>query len=344
MRKRIYLPHPTLHPAGEELLRKECDVVLGSELDEADREAALASAHGFSGGVAIDAALMDRAPKLEVIGFPGSGYEAIDVAAATARGICVVFAAGSQYTAVAEHALGLALSVAKRIGYSDRYFHREKRFIDRSVFTGDGWPGFPHEISGKTMGLLGFGFIGRDLARKCRAAFDMQVLAYDPYFDPVEAERQGVTLFRKRSDLPQLLSQSDFVVLCLPLTDETRHIVGAAEFEAMRPDAVLINVSRGGTVDEVALEDALRTNRIAGAGIDVFDPEPTRDGHPLFDLDNVVLTPHIGGWVEEAMPRLALTTAREMLTVLRGERPTRIANPGVWDDPVCRARELEVSP
>ncbi|MCH2173200.1 hydroxyacid dehydrogenase [Myxococcota bacterium] len=341
MRKRIYLPQPMLHPDGEELLRKECDIVLASELDEADRGAALASAHGFSGGVAVDAALMDRAPNLEVIGFPGSGYEAIDVAAATDRGICVVYAAGSQYTAVAEHALGLALSVAKRIGYSDRFLHREKRFIDRSVFTGDGWPGFPHEISGKTVGLLGFGFIGRDLARKCRAAFDMRVLAYDPYFDPVEAERQGVTLYRTRSELPQLLAQSDFVVLCLPLNDETHHILGAAELEAMRSDAVLINVSRGGTVDEVALEQALRTGAIAGAGLDVFDPEPTRDNHPLFDLENVVLTPHIGGWVEEALPRLAVTAAREMLMVLRGERPTRIANPQVWDDPSRRVRGIE---
>ncbi len=344
MRKRVYLPHPMLHPAGEELLRKQVDVVLGSELDEAGRDAALALSHGLSGAVGIDASLMDRMPKLEVIGFPGSGYESIDVAAATERGIAVVYAAGSQYSAVAEHALGLMLSVAKRIGFSDRYLHREKRFLDRSVFSGDGWPGFPSEIGGKTVGLLGFGFIGRDLARKCRSAFDMTVLAYDPYYDPVEAERQGVALYRVRSELGQLLARSDFVVLCLPLSDETRHIVAAAELEAMRSDAVLINVSRGGTLDEAALESALRAGRIAGAGLDVFDPEPARDGHPLFDLENVVLTPHIGGWVREAMPRLATTTAREMLAVLRCERPIRLANPEIWDAPERRARAPEDSP
>jgi phosphoglycerate dehydrogenase-like enzyme len=342
--KTVFLAQPMLDPSGEEQLRKEVEVVPGSSLDESERAEVLARAHGLCGYGAIDAALMNRAPNLEVIGFPGSGFESIDVAAATQRGIAVVFAAGAQYGAVTEHALGLMLSLAKRIGYADRYLHREKRFLDRSAFTGDGWPGLPHEIGGKTVGVLGFGFIGRDLARKCRLAFDMKVLAYDPYFDPVEAERQGVTLYRRREELPRLLSASDYVVLCLPLSDETRQIIGAPELEVMRPDAALINVSRGGTVDEEALLDALRDGRIAGAGLDVFDPEPARDHHPLFDLENVVLTPHVGGWVAEARARLAITTAREMLAVLRGERPVRLANPEVWDAPQRRARAPEDAP
>jgi len=336
--KRVYLPVPMLHPTGEKLLRSEVQVVSGAELDEAGRASALAEAHGLC-GIPVDADLMDRAPKLEVIGFPGSGYESVDVASATARGIAVVYAAGAQYSAVAEHALGLMLAVSKRIGYADRYLHREKRYIGWGGFVGEGWPGFPHEIGGKTVGLLGFGFIGRDLARKCRAAFDMDVLAYDPYFDPVEAARQGVQLFRRREELPALLARCDFVVLCLPLSDETRRIIGASELEAMRPDAVLINVSRGGTVDESALLAALESNAIGGAGIDVYDPEPAPDDHPFFGLENVVLTPHIGGWVVEAMPRLATTVAREMLAALRGERPVRLANPTVWDAPACRARQ-----
>jgi phosphoglycerate dehydrogenase-like enzyme len=158
----------------------------------------------------------------------------------------------------------------------------------------------------------------------------------------VEAERQGVRLSRRRSELRELIAQGDFVVLCLPLGAETRHIVGAAELGAMKPGAYLINVSRGGTVDEAALVDALREGRIAGAGIDVFDPEPAPDGHPLFSMDNTVVTPHIGGWVREALPRLVTTTAREMLAVLRGERPLRLANPEVWDAPQRRARTQEI--
>lgn len=344
MRKRVLLPVPMLHPIGEELLRKEVDVILGADLDAEAARALLAEVHGvYSVPGPPDplpcgrAEHMDLAPKLEVIAGGGSGYEWIDVAAATERGIAVVFAAGSQYTAVAEHALGLMLSLAKRIGHSDRVFHAEGRYQPRELYTGDGWPGFPTELDGKTLGILGYGFIGRELARKCRAAFDMTVLAYDPYFDPIEADRHGVALARRSEELPELLGHSDFVVLCLPLNEETRHIVGAAELEVMKSTAYLINVSRGGTVDPDALLDALRDGAIAGAGLDVFDPEPLPDAHPLCALENVVLTAHIGGWVEEAMPRLAQTAAREMLAVLRGERPLRLANPEVW--PRLRRRQ-----
>ncbi len=337
MRKRVFVPSPMLHPVGEEILRKEVEVIDGRGLSDADRAAALAKAHGLvAGGVSTER--LDAAPVLEVIGFGGSGFESIDVGAATERGIAVVYAAGSQYGAVAEHAVGLILSLAKRIGYSDTTMHERRSFIDRATFTGDGWPGFPHEIGGKTLGILGFGFIGRDLARKARLGFDMEVLAYDPYFDEIEAQRQGVQLFRKRQEVSGILGRSDYVVLCLPLNDETHHIIGEPELRAMRSDAYLINVSRGGTVDQEALVRALREGWIGGAGLDVFDPEPAPDGDPIFEFDNVVLTPHIGGWVEEALPRLAATTARETLAVLRGERPNRLANPEVWDSPKCRAR------
>jgi D-3-phosphoglycerate dehydrogenase len=338
MRKRVLLSAPMLHPSGEELLRKEVEVIDGSTLDPAAVRAALAQAHAVYSVPGppdplpcASAADMDLAPKVEVIAGGGSGFEWIDVGAATQRGIPVVFSAGSQYTAVAEHAVGLMLSLAKRIGWSDRVFHGEKRFQARSEFMGDGWPGYPHELAGKTLGVLGYGFIGRDLARKCRTAFDMNVLAYDPYYDPIEAQRHGVELLRRRDGLEGMLERCDFVVLCLPFNDETRGIIGATEIAALRPDAYLINVSRGGTVDSDALLAALRDGRIAGAGLDVFDPEPPPDGHPLFDLENVVLSAHVGGWVEEALPRLARTAALEILAVLRGERPLRLANPEVWE-------------
>lgn len=337
MRKRVLLGLPICDPVEVEILSKEVDVVDARGLTAAEREAALASAHGLymPGSVGRDA--IEGAPQLEVIGFPGSGFESIDTRAATQHGVAVVYAAGSQYTAVAEHALGLMLSLVKRIAFADRHLHADRRFQSRQLYSGNGWPGFPEELDRKTVLVLGFGFVGRDLARKCRAAFDMRVLAYDPYFDPVEAERQGVTLSRRRSELRELLVQADLVALCLPLSEETRHILGAAELDAMKPGAYLINVSRGGTVDETALVAALARGRIAGAGIDVFDPEPARDGHPLFSMENTVLTPHIAGWVREALPRLAGTAAREMLAVLRGERPLRLANPEVWDAPQRRA-------
>jgi D-3-phosphoglycerate dehydrogenase len=206
-------------------------------------------------------------------------------------------------------------------------FHAERRFYGRDHFSGTGWPGFPQEIGGKTVGIVGFGFIGRDLARKCRLGFDMDVLAYDPYVDPDEVARQGVEHVARLDDL---LARSDFVSLHLPLNAETRHIMGEAQFRRMKPTAYFVNLSRGGTVDEAALVRALDEGWIAGAGTDVFDEEPAPDGHPLFGRHDVVLTGHIGGWVVEAVPRLACIMAREMLTVLRGERPWRFVNPEVW--------------
>ncbi len=334
-RKRVLLPIPMVDPSGALLLAKQVDVIDGRELGPGDAGLmqeihGIYSQPGIPDHFAVTSGLqMDRAPKLEVIGVNASGFDWIDTAAATERGIAVVYAAGAQYSAVAEHAVGLMLSLAKRIGVTDRLL-RSAPYPPLQHFTGNDWPGFPEEIDSKTVGILGYGFVGRDLAHKCRSAFNMSVLAYDPYYDPIEARRTGVTLYRKKTDLPELLGQCDFVVLCLPLNDETRHIVGAPELAAMKPSAFLINMARGPTVDEPALIEALQTRQIAGAGVDVFDPEPAKQDNPLFQMENTVVSPHIGGWVREAMPRLVAITVDGMLQVMGGERPNRMANPEVW--------------
>jgi D-3-phosphoglycerate dehydrogenase / 2-oxoglutarate reductase len=318
----VILPPLQLHPDARAMLDAEVDVVDGAGLDADGLAAALAGAHGLVGAVTSDQ--IAAAPNLEVIGMPGSGWDMIDVDAATAAGVLVVNAAGAQHAAVAEHGIGLMLSLAKRIAYSDRIFHAERRFVGREHFMGDGWPGWAHELSGSTVGIVGFGFIGRDLARKCRLGFDMNVLMYDPFFDPDEAQRMGV---RPMRSLGELLPQCDYVTLHVPLTASTRHLFGEAELRAMKPTAYLVNLARGGIVDEDALIRALTEGWIAGAGLDVFAEEPGPDGHPLYGMDNVVCTAHIGGWVVEAVPRLSAVMAREMLTVLRGERPWRVVNP-----------------
>jgi D-3-phosphoglycerate dehydrogenase / 2-oxoglutarate reductase len=323
-RKRVVVLRPyVLHPAAREILAPEFEIVEDLEPDEEVR--ALAGAHGVLGTVTPE--VLEACTVLEVIGIPGSGWDHIDVSGATARGIAVVNAAGAQHAAVAEHAVGLMLSLVKRIAVSDRIFHSEKQFVGRDYFMGDDWPGWPEELSGKTIGIVGFGFIGRDLARKCRLGFDMRVLAYDPFVDPDEIERQGVEPVG--DDLDRLLSTSDFVSLHLPLTDATRNFIGERELRLMQPHSYFVNLSRGGTVDEDALVRALTEGWIRGAGIDVFAEEPAPDGHPLFSMENVVLTAHIGGWVIEAVPRLSAVMAREMRSVLRGERPWRIVNPEV---------------
>ena len=322
----LVLPPSRLHPDARAVLEAEVDVVDGGDLDDVQRAAALAEARGLVGGV--QRAHLDAAPRLEVIGIPGSGADHIDVAAATDRGVLVVNAAGGQATAVAEHAIGLMLGLAKRIAFSDRIFHTEGRFVGRDHFTGAGWPGWPHEIGGSTIGIVGFGAIGRDLARKCRLGFDMRVLAYDPYCEPAEMVAAGV---EPVGSLAALLPECDWVSLHVPLGDETRGLVGEVELRAMRPTAALVNLARGGVVDEDALLRALTEGWIAGAGLDVFAEEPGPDGHPLYGLDNVVCTAHLGGWVEEAVPRLATIMAGEMLTALRGERPGRLVNPAALD-------------
>lgn len=322
----VVVPPSRLHPAALHVFADEVDVIDGAGLDGAALTAEIALADGIVGPVT--AAVLDAAPRLEVIGVPGSGTDHIDVAGATARGILVVNATGGQATAVAEHAVGLMLALAKRIAVSDRIFHAEGRFVGREHYTGAEWPGWPHEIGGSTIGIVGFGAIGRDLARKCRAGFDMRVLAYDPYLDAEAARALGV---EPVATLADLLPECDWVSLHVPLTEKTRGLIGEAELAAMRPTASLIDLSRGGVVDEDALVRALRAGRIAGAGLDVFTEEPGPDGHPLYGMDNVVCTAHIGGWVEEAVPRLAAIMATEMLVALRGGRPTRLVNPPAWE-------------
>lgn len=317
----VAVPPYRLHPAALEILAPEFEIV---EPAPADLAQALAGAHGLVG--VADAEVLAASPVLEVIGIPGSGWDHIDIAGANARGIKVVNAAGAQHAAVAEHTVGLMLSLVKRIAVSDRIFHTQQRFVGREHFMGDGWPGWPEELSGKTVGVVGFGFIGRDVARKCRLGFDMKVLAFDPFADPDEVARQGV---EPVADLDRLLTESDFVTLHLPLTDATRNFIGERELRRMQPHSYLVNLSRGGTVDEAALVRALTEGWIRGAGIDVFAEEPAADGHPIYGMENVVLTAHIGGWVIEAVPRLSAVMAREMRSVLRGERPWRIVNPEV---------------
>lgn len=324
-RKTVLLDTPMLDPVGAELLGKEVEVVNGWELSPEARAEVLARAHGLGGGgTTADVALGHQ---LEVIASYGSGVDHIDVAAATAAGILVVNAAGSHYTAVAEHGVGLMLAFARRIAYADRVMHTEGRMPPRSAFTGDGWPGWPTELRGRVLGVVGYGFIGRDLAQKCRSAFGMKVLAYAPRFDPDEAERQGTEL---TATLDDLLARSDYVSLSVPLTPETTGMIGREQLARMKPTAVLVNLSRGGTVDTDALVDALRSGRLAGAALDVFDPEPLPDRHPLYGMDNVVLTPHIGGWADQSGQALSRTVARELLRALRGDRPWRLVNPDAW--------------
>jgi len=317
MRKRVLVTEP-IHPSGVRRLAEEVEVVTpeGASLD-----VLLGDVHGVVVRIAkIGAGLLERAPHLEVIGKHGIGVDNIDVEAATRRGIPIVFTPGTNDEAVAEHALMLMLMLAKRVQETSRAL-REGRFATvRAEPTGI-------DLKGRTLGLIGVGRIGSRLAAMCRLALDMRVLAYDPYVAPERAAALGVELVR---DLGPLLAAADFVSVHTPLTPETRGLIGARELAQMKPTAYVITCARGGIVDESALLAALRAGQVAGAGLDVFESEPPDPASPLFQMDNVVATPHVAGGTMEALEAMGLLVAEEVLAVLRGERPRYLVNPAVY--------------
>ena len=324
---RIVLLNPMLHPSGQELLAARAEIeIVPAESPPRRLAQALGSADGLIVRLParITKDLIAAAPRLRVIGTAGAGVDNIDIAAATAAGIPVVNNVGIGPNPVAEHAVGLMLALARRIVMGDRRLRRKGWACRERLLGAD----LGTELSGKTVGVVGFGFIGRRVAGICTAAFGARVLGYDPFLEDGVFTAAGV---ERRRDLHDLLRDADFVTVHTPLTEGTRHVIGVGELAVMKPTAYLINCARGGVVDPGALSNALRDGRIAGAGIDVFDPEPPNDPDPLYAFENVIVTPHIAGLSHETNRRLSLSAAEQVLQVLADERPPRLVNPEVWD-------------
>ncbi len=246
----------------------------------------------------------------------GVGVDNVDLEAASEHGIVVAHVVDFCTEEVSNHALLLLLACAKRLVP-----------LDRGVREGR-WPRGPllalPPIFGQTLGIVGLGNIGEALARKARA-LGLQVVAYDPFVDPRVAEECNARL----CSLKELLQQSDYVSVNAPLTAETRHLIGAEELALMKPTAVLINTARGALVDEGALVEALRSGRIAAAGLDVFEEEPLPPDSALRGLDNVVLTPHSAGFSEASVRKVRVEVGKAAADVLAGRWPKQVANPGV---------------
>ena len=350
-RKTVLVPTTFMHPDGAAVFEAAPDIEVVHALSAQERQdmrrspemraalgekmqaavdAALPRTHalfamGLTGHLPVTAEMMDRGKQLEVIFISAAGTDRIDVAAATQRGIVVVNAPNGNATAVAEHAVGLMLALCRRIAERDRAQHREKRMDMMAVMRGGGALSI---LNGKSLGIVGYGFVGRSLGDICQRAFNMNVSIFDPYFDPIEAERRGVTVME---DLDEMLRGADFVSINTPLTEQTRGLINSARLASMKKSAFLINTSRGPVVSTDGLVSALRDGVIAGAGLDVTDPEPLPDGHPLFDFDNVVITPHLGGNSPETFRPCAVIASRLALDVLRGKRPSHMINPAAWD-------------
>ncbi len=257
-----------------------------------------------------DAAL-EGADRLKVIARTGVGYEYIDVQAAARRGIAVTITPQANFETVADGTFGLMLALSRRIVMSDRQMRFER------------WEQLAnHDVWAKTLGIVGFGRIGRAVARRARG-FEMRSLVAEPYPDMDAVEALGVEL----TDLDTLLRESDFVTLHVPAMPETYKLMNAERLALMKPSAVLINTARGSLVDEDALYEALTTDRLAGAALDVFDPEPPDPQSPLLLLENVVVTPHIAGMSEESNDRMGVQAIQNCIDALNGRlSPDAIVN------------------
>ena len=269
----------------------------------------------------VDAALLDAAPKLRVISQLAAGLDNVDIAECTRRGILLGSTPGILSKAVADHAFALLLSAARRVVESDKWVRGNNWEL---AFHPNYWLG--SEVQSSTLGIVGLGQIGTEMARRARG-FDMRILYYSRNRRPEVEERYGIAY----TSLDDLLSQSDFVSLHCPLTPETRHLINAEALRTMKPTSILVNISRGPVVETDALCTALREGWIAGAGLDVVDPEPIPDDHPLLFMRNVTITPHIGSASVLSRRAMSIMAAQNLVNGLGGQRLVHCANPEVYD-------------
>ncbi|HSG80102.1 MAG TPA: phosphoglycerate dehydrogenase [Acidimicrobiia bacterium] len=290
----------------------EVDVAVDADREELLRRVADADALIVRSATQVDAELIAAAPKLKVVGRAGIGIDNIDLDAATAAGVLVVNAPTANAVSAAEHAMALLLGQARRVAEADRI--TRGGVWDRKRFQGV-------ELHGKTLGVIGLGRIGTLVAQRA-LAFGMHLVAFDPYVSDDRARRLGVHL---ATDLDDLLAVADFITVHLPKTRETEGLIGKDQFDRMKPGVRLVNASRGGIVDEEALIAALQDGRVAGAGLDVFASEPVTES-PLFDMDQVVVTPHLGASTQEAQDKAGTDVAASVVESLAGELVTTAVN------------------
>ena len=319
MKQKILIVQP-IHERGVRVFDERFDVRVASDPSVAT---VLKEIRGVAGVVVRTAPfpgeIIEAADALKVIGRHGVGVDNIDVKAATEKGIVVVYTPNANATSVAEHTITAIGALAKRAVSYDRAT-REGRWEIRNSYKAV-------DLDGKILGLVGIGRIGSMVARRAAAAYNMKVIAFDPYIRPETADRLGVSILARMDDV---FGQADVVSLHTPLTPETRGLVNEAKLRLMKPTSFLINFSRGEVVDEKALCMALRSGVIAAAAIDVYDPEPPLKDNPIFALENILLSPHSAALTEECVIRMATGAAEGIVDVLSGKKPQYIVNPDVY--------------
>lgn len=275
-----------------------------------------------------DAALLKQCPELLIVSSNGSGVDTIDVEACTAAGVLVVNQAGGNAEAVSEHTLAMILSLLKRIGESDRSLRR-------------GWTGartdfLGRNLEGRTLGIIGIGFIGKRVAAIVKNVFGCRVLAFDPHVTPDEIRQRNA----EPVGFDELLRESEILSIHCPLTKETEGMIGEQELARLPDGALLISTARGGIIDEPALVAALHSGKVAGVGLDVWEREPPAPDHPLLAFDTVIASPHTAGVTVDSRATMARYAATQLIDLFDGRPPARPVNPEVSDRYIRRFAEI----
>jgi D-3-phosphoglycerate dehydrogenase len=308
-KRKVMLPH-TMGQRGIDIVRSREDietVMYPAGISQAELLPLLADCAGIAlSGTPYKQTEMDASQAMQVVARIGVGYDAVDVPALTSRKVPLMVAGTANSTSVAEQAFHLMIALAKKNAALDH--------LVRDGKWGDRHGGLPMELAGKTVLIVGFGRIGTRSARRC-LGFDMNVLIYDPYADPAKVTAAGCEV---AADLDSVLPRVDFVSIHCPKNPETIGMFNAARLARMKKGAFIVNTARGGIIDEIALHGALTSGHLAGAGLDVFDLEPTPVNNPLLKLSNMIASPHMAGVTVEAVAAMAEATARNILSVLDG--------------------------
>ncbi|MGN6535855.1 MAG: hydroxyacid dehydrogenase [Mesorhizobium sp.] len=312
---KIYATHP-LHPRASEMLAGAGELAIASALDGATLAREAADADIVIVRAPLPEALFAGAGRLKAAIRHGAGLDMIPMEAATAAGVLVANVPAVNARSVAEHVIFTALALLRRFRMMDRDLRRNGWLAGRAHAD------LNHELAGRTIGIVGLGAVGQEVGRIAAHGFGLSVLATTR---SARAAPEGVRFV----SIDELVAESDIVVLCCPLTPETRGLMNAARIARMKRGALLINVSCGPVVDDAALIAALGEGRLGGAALDVFSTQPLPPDHPYFSLDNVIVTPHMAGITEESMMRMGTGAAGEALRVLAGELPVNLRNPEV---------------
>lgn len=310
MNKKIYIPQPIAKVGELYLMENGYEIVRGC--GKLDRETMIEEIRDCDAMILrtakVDRPILEAGHRLQVVARHGAGYDNLDWKAAEEMGIRTTYSPDTTTISVAEYTIAAILNLAKRFKESEALL-RENRFQEKFSLKGS-------DVAGKTLGIIGFGKIGKETAKRAALGLGMQVMAYIP-----RPEGKQIPEYVMPTDWETLFKHADYISLHVPGGETNQGIVSAKEFEMMKPTAYLIQVSRGGVMDEAAFVEAVKEHKIAGGAVDVFVSEPPQKDHPLLELEEVLLTPHIGSNTKECMDRIAMDVAEDVHKVLSGKEP-----------------------